>query len=166
MPVGLAPVGLSGMYARRGETQAAQSGGGERMSLSRFRRSACARSRKSRGRRTAPFWFQLYVVRDRGFMRELIARAREAQVRGVAVHRGPADAGFALSRRAVGTDRVERDCSEASADWGRCWRVRGWLWDVGLHGRPHSIGNLAKVVGTGSGLDDFGTGSRATSTRR
>jgi L-lactate dehydrogenase (cytochrome) len=27
----------------------------------------------------APFWFQLYVVRDRGYMRELIARAREAK---------------------------------------------------------------------------------------
>ena len=42
-------------------------------------------------------------------------------------------------------------------DWANCWRGLSWLWDVGLHGRPHSMGNLAKVVAPGSGLNDFGT---------
>ena len=30
-----------------------------------------------------------------------------------------------------------------------------WLWDVGLHGRPHSLGNLEPIVGKGVPLADF-----------
>ena len=30
-----------------------------------------------------------------------------------------------------------------------------WAWDVGLRGRPHSLGNFAPVVGKSGGLDDY-----------
>ena len=32
-----------------------------------------------------------------------------------------------------------------------------WLWDVGVHGRPHSLGNLEPIVGTRAPLNDFQT---------
>jgi L-lactate dehydrogenase (cytochrome) len=31
----------------------------------------------------------------------------------------------------------------------------GWAWDVGLHGRPHRLGNLEPVLGKASGLNDY-----------
>jgi L-lactate dehydrogenase (cytochrome) len=31
----------------------------------------------------------------------------------------------------------------------------GWAWDVGLHGRPHKLGNLEPVLGKASGLNDY-----------
>src|SRR5437762_7079108 len=72
MPVGLGPVGLSGLYARRGEVQAARAAAaaGVPFALSTVR--ACSIEEVARA---APLWFQLYVIRDRGFMREMIARA-------------------------------------------------------------------------------------------
>ena len=35
------------------------------------------------------------------------------------------------------------------------WLRPGWVWDVGLHGRPHSLGNLEPIVGKSAPLSDF-----------
>src|SRR3546814_13952678 len=40
----------------------------------------------------------------------------------------------------------------------RMWQAvqrPGWAWDVGVNGRPHSLGNVAPVLGDNSGLEDF-----------
>src|SRR5690348_2403164 len=75
MPVGLGPVGLSGLYARRGEVQAARAAqvAGVPFTLSTL--SACSIAEVAKA---APLWFQLYIVKDRGFVRDMIARAKEA----------------------------------------------------------------------------------------
>ena len=155
MPVGLAPVGLSGMYARRGETQAARAAAAANIPLTLSTVSVCTIEEVARAT-DRPFWFQLYVVRDRGFMRELIARAREAQCEALL---------FTVDLPTPGSRyRDVRSGLTGSSGTGAKVRRLGqllarpqWLWDVGLHGRPHSMGNLAKVVAPGSGLNDFGT---------
>jgi L-lactate dehydrogenase (cytochrome) len=41
---------------------------------------------------------------------------------------------------------------------GRMWQVLqrpGWAWDVGLHGRPHTLGNLEPLLGSGAALSDL-----------
>ena len=155
MPVGLAPVGLSGMYARRGETQAARAAAAANIPLTLSTVSVCTIEEVARAT-DRPFWFQLYVVRDRGFMRELIARAREAQCEALL---------FTVDLPTPGS-RYRDVRSGLTGSSGTAAKVRRlgqllarpqWLWDVGLHGRPHSMGNLAKVVAPGSGLNDFGT---------
>ena len=155
MPVGLAPVGLSGMYARRGETQAAKAAAGANVPLTLSTVSVCTIEEVARAT-DRPFWFQLYVVRDRGFMRELIARAGEAKCEALL---------FTVDLPTPGS-RYRDVRSGLTGSSGVAARLRrlgqvlnrpGWLWDVGLHGRPHSMGNLAKVVAPGSGLNDFGT---------
>ena len=155
MPVGLAPVGLSGMYARRGETQAAKAAAAANVPLTLS--TVSVSTIEEVGRATdRPFWFQLYVVRDRGFMRELIARAREAQCEALL---------FTVDLPTPGS-RYRDVRSGLTGSSGAAARLRRmgqllarpqWLWDVGIHGRPHSMGNLAKVVAPGSGLNDFGT---------
>ena len=60
MPVGLGPVGLSGLYARRGEVQAARAAGAAGIPFSLSSLSACSIGEVAAKART-PFWFQLYI---------------------------------------------------------------------------------------------------------
>src|SRR5438045_4348116 len=64
MPVGLGPVGLSGLYARRGEVQAARPAAQAGVPFSVTTLSACAADEVA-ARPGSPFWFQLYLVQDR-----------------------------------------------------------------------------------------------------
>src|SRR6476620_2275383 len=77
MPVALAPTGLMGLMHGDGEMLAARAAeaAGIRMCLSTM--SICS-IEDVRAATKAPFWFQLYVFRDRGFSESVIARAREA----------------------------------------------------------------------------------------
>src|ERR1700759_3163558 len=75
MPVGLAPVGMAGMYARRGETQAAKAAAQAGVPFCLSTVGIC--SVEEVARTVAPPWFQLYVLKDRGYMRELVRRAKE-----------------------------------------------------------------------------------------
>src|SRR4051812_33632933 len=76
MPVGLGPVGLSGLYARRGECQAAQAASDAGIPFALSTLSACSIGEVARS--GAPFWFQLYIVKDRAFVGDMIAKAKDA----------------------------------------------------------------------------------------
>src|SRR6185369_14016252 len=39
--------------------------------------------------------------------------------------------------------------------WAQLLARPGWLWDVGIHGKPHSLGNLEDIVGKRAPLSDF-----------
>ena len=80
MPVGLGPVGLSGLYARRGECQAARAAAAAGVPFALSTLSACSIGEVAKA---APLWFQLYIVKDRGFVRDMIARARDAGCRAL-----------------------------------------------------------------------------------
>ena len=77
MPVALGPVGLSGMYARRGEAQAKRiaSERGIPMCLSTL--SLCSLEEVAAASERPP-WFQLYIMRDRRFLQDLVDRAEAA----------------------------------------------------------------------------------------
>jgi len=77
MPVALAPTGLTGMQHADGEILAARAAEkfGVRFTLSTM--SICSIEDVA-AHTTQPFWFQLYVMRDRGFVERLIERARAA----------------------------------------------------------------------------------------
>ena len=155
MPVGLGPVGLAGMNARRGEVQAARAAGAAGVPFTLSTVSACSIEEVARDT-SRHFWFQLYMIRDRAFMRELIARAREAQCGALlftvdlpvpGARYGDIRSGLTGSRGPGA--RIRR--------MGQILSRPDWCWDVGIHGKPHTMGNLAKVVREGSGLEDFGT---------
>src|SRR5882757_3588474 len=60
LPVGLGPVGLSGLYARRGEVQAAKAAAAAGVPFTLSTLSACAIAEVAKA---APLWFQLYIVK-------------------------------------------------------------------------------------------------------
>jgi L-lactate dehydrogenase (cytochrome) len=78
MPVAIAPTGLTGMQHADGEILAAQAAEkfGIRFTLSTM--SICSIEDVA-ARTTQPFWFQLYVMRDRDFIERLIDRAKAAK---------------------------------------------------------------------------------------
>ena len=154
LPVLLGPVGLAGMYARRGETQAARAAARAGTALCLSTVSICSVEEVA-ATGAAP-WFQLYVLKDRGFMRDLIARAKAA---GCPVLVLTVDLPLPGARY--------RDVRSGFSGGGglsnAVTRVLdglahpAWLWDVWANGRPHSLGSVAEAVArSGGGADYFG----------
>ena len=145
LPVGLGPVGLAGLYARRGEVQVARvaAAAGVPQILSTV--SACS-LREVAACGHVP-WFQLYFVKDRKFVADLIATAKEV-----------GSAALVLTVDLAVPGSRYRDARVAGAGLRRTASVLArprWLWDVGLRGRPISFGNLEPIVGKRAPLADF-----------
>lgn len=153
MPLALAPVGLAGLNARRGEVQAAAAAAKAGVPFCLSTVSACA-IEEVRRRTAGDFWFQLYMMRDRGFMRELLQKAQAARCSALVFTVDmPVPATRYRDYRsglagAPGTSGAIRRTLQALA------RPR-WAYDVGLRGRPHSLGNVAPLLGENSGIEDF-----------
>ena len=150
MPVGLGPVGLSGLYARRGEVQAARAASAAGVPFSLSTLSACPIKEVAQ-KTGAPFWFQLYIVKDRGFVSAMIDQAREAGCGALLL----------TVDLAVPGTRYRDYRSGLSGSFGSRPRWLqtlcrpGWAWDVGIHGRPHTLGNVEPMVGAGAALSDL-----------
>ncbi len=153
LPVALAPVGLTGLYARRGEVIGAKVAAARGIPFCLSTMSVCsiAEVRRDSG---APFWFQLYAIRDRGYTRELLAQAREAGCTALM---------FTVDLPMPGSRYRDVRSGLSGAPGLRCALRRfgqsalrpRWAWDVGLMGRPHILGNVAPVLGPNTGLEDF-----------
>jgi L-lactate dehydrogenase (cytochrome) len=153
MPVILGPIGLAGMNARRGEVQAARAAAEAGVPFTLSTVSACTIEEVAKGSGT-PFWFQLYVIRDRAFLRDLLARAREANCAALV---------FTVDMPVPGS-RYRDYRSGLAGTPGFVGSLRrltqaakrlGWAFDVGVRGRPHELGNIAPVLGKNTGLEDF-----------
>jgi L-lactate dehydrogenase (cytochrome) len=153
MPVALAPVGLSGLNARRGEVQAARAAHAAGVPFCLSTVSACSIDEVARAV-PQPFWFQLYMIRDRGFMQSLLQQARSAKCSALV---------FTVDMPVPGSRYrdVRSGLAGASGLRGELRRIGqalarpAWAWDVGVMGRPHHLGNVAPVLGPNTGLEDF-----------
>ncbi|MEA3059789.1 MAG: hypothetical protein QOE50_1201, partial [Sphingomonadales bacterium] len=145
MPVGLGPIGLSGLYARRGEVQAAKAAAAANVPFTLSTVGACS-LREVAASGHVP-WYQLYFVKDRGFVSAMIERAKEA---GCAALVLTVDLAVPGSRY-----RDTRAAGGGPRRWAQLLARPGWLWDVGLNGKPHSLGNLEDIVGKRAPLSDF-----------
>jgi L-lactate dehydrogenase (cytochrome) len=149
MPVGLGPVGLSGLYARRGEVQAARAAATAGIPFTLSTLSACSIGEVARA---APLWFQLYIVKDRGFVSDMIARAKEAGCGALLLTVDLAVPGTRYRDYRAGLSGSLRGPS--SRMWQALQRP-AWTWDVAIHGRPMTMGNLEPLLGSGAVLADL-----------
>ncbi|MDO8910218.1 MAG: L-lactate dehydrogenase [Phenylobacterium sp.] len=151
-PVGLAPVGMAGMYGRRGEVQAARAAASLGVPFCLSTVGVCSVEEVAASG-TAP-WFQLYMLKDRGYMAELLARAKAA---GCPVLVFTVDLPLPGSRyRDVRSGFT--GATGLSGALNTAWQGvthPGWLWDVWLHGRPHTLGSVANAVPKAGGVTDF-----------
>jgi L-lactate dehydrogenase (cytochrome) len=152
MPIGLAPVGMAGMYGRRGEVQAARAASSAGVPFCLSTVGICSVEEVARDG-GAP-WFQLYILKDRGYMRELIRRAKavgcpalmltvDLPVPGARYR--DVRSGF----RGLTGLRAFLNQAKDGLTHPR------WLWDVWLHGRPHSLGSVAGALTKGQSVADF-----------
>lgn len=145
MPLALAPVGMGGMLARRAEVQAKRAADAAGVPFTLSTVSICSMEEVA-SVSDKPFWFQLYMLRDREIVKELLQRAWGLGVRTLV---------FTVDLAVVG-ERY-RDVRNGVAGGVSGWRKLragplsyalspGWAYDVGLKGKPHSFGNIAAYV--------------------
>jgi len=150
MPLALAPVGMCGMFARRGEVQAARAAHQYGVGFTLSSMSVCAIEEVASVMQR-PMWFQLYILKDRGFMRNVLERAQAA---GVSVLVFTVDLPVAGARYRD----VHSGLSGPNASLRQLWQALQhprWAWDVGLRGRPHELGNVSRYLGKRTGMDDY-----------
>ncbi len=150
MPVALAPVGLTGMYARRGELQAARAADSRGIPFTLSTVSVCAIEEVAPALQQ-PMWFQLYVLRDRGFMRNALERAQAAGVSTLVftVDMPVPGARYRDAHSGMSGPRA------ALRRFGQALTHPRWAWDVGVRGKPHDLGNISVYRGHPTGLADF-----------
>ena len=150
LPVALSPVGLTGMYARRGEVQAAMAADKKGIPFTMSTVSVCPIEEVT-PKINRPMWFQLYVLRDRKFMQNVLERAKAAgcstlvftvdmPVPGARYR----DAHSGMSGPNAAMRRYLQACTHPH-----------WAMDVGVLGRPHDLGNVSKYLGKAIGLEDY-----------
>src|SRR3954453_12444860 len=153
MPFVLAPVGLAGMFARRAEVQAAKAAEKADVPFVESTVSICGIEEVARATERPP-WFQLYVMRDRAYAEDLIARARavEAPVLVLTIDLAVVGARHRDTRNAAIGDvstweKIRRGVDIAAHP--------GWIRDVAVGGRPLTFGNLEKAVPNARTPDAF-----------
>jgi L-lactate dehydrogenase (cytochrome) len=150
LPVILGPVGLNGMFARRGEAQMARAAASVGVPSVLSTVSVCSLEEVA-AQSSRPIWFQLYVLKDRGFMKNMLERARAAGVTRLV---------FTVDLPTPGP-RYRDAHSGMSGPFAASRRLLqalahpGWAYDVGLMGRPHDLGNISAYLGRRIGLEDY-----------
>lgn len=150
LPIVLAPVGLTGMYARRGEVQAAKAAASRGVPFTLSTVSVCAIEEVAPAI-DRPMWFQLYVLRDRGFMKDALERAKAAGVKTLVftVDMPMPGARYRDARSGMsGPNASLRRMAQAAMH-------PRWAWDVGVRGLPHDLGNVSRYLGKATGLADY-----------
>ncbi|AOR61033.1 FMN-dependent L-lactate dehydrogenase LldD [Pectobacterium parmentieri] len=150
MPVVLAPVGLTGMYARRGEVQAARAAAQKGIPFTLSTVSVCPIEEVAPAI-DRPMWFQLYVLKDRGFMRNALERAQAAGVKTLV---------FTVDMPTPGARYRDAHSGMSGPNAAARRMLQAvthphWAWDVGLNGKPHDLGNVSVYRGTPTTLENY-----------
>jgi L-lactate dehydrogenase (cytochrome) len=152
LPIALAPLGFAGLLARRGECQAVRAAEKAGVPFTLSTLSGCTLE-EAASSATKPFWFQLYMVKDRGFMRDMMARAVAAGCSALLFTVDLPVAG--IRYRDIHSAQV--GASGAATALKRAWQALShprWLWDVGVRGRPLTLGNVASQMGGRAAMND------------
>jgi L-lactate dehydrogenase (cytochrome) len=151
LPVALGPIGIGGMFRRRGETQAARAAHARGIPFTLSTVGICSMNEVRGASKDGPTWFQLYVIRDRAFMRDLIDTAKAAGAEALVFTVDMPVPGARYRDAHSGMSGPRAPLRRALQAIGK----PGWAWDVGIRGRPHRLGNLEPVLGAASGLNDY-----------
>lgn len=152
MPLVLAPIGLAGMMARRGEALAARAAQVAGVPFTTSTVGICPLE-EVRAATTASFWFQLYMLRDRDLVLSLLDRAESAGCQTLV---------FTVDLAVTGMrHRDVRNGMLSNSPAGKLAKARQlmvrprWLLDVAIRGKPHTFGNLHEAVSGANDLDGF-----------
>ncbi|WP_455553211.1 FMN-dependent L-lactate dehydrogenase LldD [Comamonas kerstersii] len=150
LPVALSPVGLTGMYARRGEVQAATAADAKGIPFTMSSVSVCPIEEVA-PKLGRPMWFQLYVLKDRGFMKNALERAQAAGVSTLV---------FTVDMPVPGARYRDAHSGMSGPNAAMRRYLQSvmhpqWALDVGLLGRPHTLGNISTYLSKNVSLEDY-----------
>src|SRR5579859_4323315 len=148
MPLAIGPTGLAGLFHADGEILAARAAAACGIPYCMSTMSICS-IEDVRAATRQPFWFQQYLMKDRGFNQELIDRAAAAQCSALML---------TLDLQVLGERR--RDPRNGLTipprlTWRNAWDIAtkpGWALRV-LFGKRRTFGNLVGRIGGSSGIN-------------
>ena len=143
LPLALAPIGLAGMAARRGEAQAARAARAAGVPFTLSTVGICPISEVAAAADTPP-WFQLYMLRDRGAVRALLDGAWAAGCRTLVFTVDLPLPGMRL--RDIRHGMAASGARPALIRAAQVLARPGWVQDVALRGQPLRFGNLTAQV--------------------
>ena len=150
MPVALGPVGATGMYARRGEVQAARAATAKGIPYTLSTVSVCPIEEVAHGA-SGELWSQLYVLKDRGYMRNSLERAWASGMKTLV---------FTVDMPVPGSRYRDRHSGMSGPaatlrQYVQAVQHPHWALDVGLLGRPLSFGNIEAYTGHKMSMNDY-----------
>jgi len=152
LPLALAPIGLAGMAARRGEAQAARAAHAAGVPFTLSTVGICALDEVAAAASTPP-WFQLYMLRDRGAVRALLEDAWAAGCRTLVFTVDLPLPGMRL--RDIRHGMAASGARPALIRAAQVLARPGWVWNVALRGKPLRFGNLTAQVPGARDLNAF-----------
>lgn len=142
MPLALAPVGMAGLMARRGEAIGARAAQKAGIPFTASTVGICSLD-EIRAATGEPCWFQLYMLRDRAIVEKLLERATETGVHTLVFTVDLAVTG--MRHRDWRNGMITEGLRSRIAKFRQLITRPGWLFDVGIKGKPHDFGNLSDV---------------------
>ncbi|MEM8498241.1 MAG: L-lactate dehydrogenase [Pseudomonadota bacterium] len=152
MPLALAPIGMAGMMARRGETIAARAASNKEVPFAASTLSICPIEEIQKSV-NAPFWFQLYMLRNRDLVLKLMQRAKQAHCNTLV---------FTVDLPVTGA-RL-RDLKNGMLGGGTKGKLSQiaqivssplWVADVAVRGKPLTFGNFSEEIEDTSKLASY-----------
>ncbi|UIN02592.1 FMN-dependent L-lactate dehydrogenase LldD [Yersinia ruckeri] len=150
MPVALGPVGATGMYARRGEVKAAYAASEMGIPYTLSTVSVCSIEEVAH-HASGELWSQLYVLKDRGYMRNALERSWAAGMKTLVF---TVDMPIPGSRYRDNRSGMSGPHATLKQYLQACTHPH-WAIDVGLAGRPLSFGNIEAYTGHKMTMDDY-----------
>jgi L-lactate dehydrogenase (cytochrome) len=152
MPLVLGPVALAGMYRRRGEVQAARAAVRSGVTFTTSTMGICS-PEEVQSATAGASWFQLYMLRDRAVVEALLERVHTAAVKTLV---------FTVDLPMLGKRYRDDHNGVMAGGWrgaaAKAWQIAtrpGWLYDVGIRGKPHDFGSLRGVIKGVRDLEGF-----------
>jgi L-lactate dehydrogenase (cytochrome) len=142
-PLILAPIGFAGVYARRGEVQAARAAEKAKIPFTLSAVSICSIDEVQKST-SVPFWYQFYMLKDRSIALDLLDCAKNAgcPVLVLTVDLPKIGARHRYSRSLKFNSHIGQKFS----NFYDLFSNPKWFYDVRIKGRPHILGDIAKFI--------------------
>jgi L-lactate dehydrogenase (cytochrome) len=147
LPLALAPTGMAGFIRGNGEMLAARAAAAAGVPFCLSTVSVCS-IEDVRGATTAPFWFQLYILKDRGYTNELVDRAAAA---GCPVLMMTVDIPIGALRRRDAKNGLTVPPRLKLRNAIDIASKPGWAWSL-LTAKRREFGNLSAAVARARGV--------------
>ena len=156
LPIILGPIGLAGCYAKRGEQQALTAATKHNIPFCLSTVGICS-IEELQAQTSQAFWFQLYVIKDRSYAINLLARAKQAgcETLILTVDLPVLGERYRDIRNGLSSSTNSKSLVGKLKRGFDIVSHPKWVWDVAIKGKPLTFGNLSAAVPNANSLDDF-----------